>query len=324
MKDFPKNLHLAITIPAYNERKSIKAVIVDILRKIKQMDKKSIVVIDDGSTDNTAREIPDKKDIYLVRHLRNKGLGRSFDEGIRKSLELGADIIVNIDGDGQFDPEQINKLVHPIIKGKAELVLGSRFIKKNSYRTSFSKRVGNKFLATLVSAVIGQRIFDVTCGFRAYSREAALNLNIYDRFSYTLESLIELSHKGFKIAEIPVDVKTRQFGKSKIASNLFYYGTKSTAILTRSLRDNKPFHFFVAPALLALALSLSGFIFLLIRFVKYQALSPYRSVLSLSIVFFVVSIFIFGLGMLFDQLNKIKKNQEDILYYLKNSGQKRK
>lgn len=324
MENFPKNLHLAVIIPAYNEQDSIATVISDTLKQLQGVKQKSIIVIDDGSTDNTFAEIPDRKNIYKSKHIKNKGLGKSFDEGIKTALALKANIIVNIDGDGQFDPKQIKKIIAPIVKGEAEIVLGSRFIKKNIYKTSFSKRIGNKFLAKIISIITGQKIYDATCGFRAYCREAALSMNIYDRFSYTLESLVDLSSKKFKIIEIPVNVKERKFGKSKIASNLFYYGIKSTAILTRSLRDNKPFHFFVVPALFGLTFSVTGFIFLLVRFLRYHVLSPYRSVLSLSIVFLSISIFIMGLGMLFDLLNKIKKNQEDVLYYLKNNDKKTK
>lgn len=317
-----KKLHLVVIIPAYNEKDSILKVVSDISKQRIDKCKKSLIVIDDGSTDGTSRQIPKKNNVHIIKHLKNRGLGKSFDEGVKKALELGADIVVNIDGDGQFDPQQIVKLINPIVEGATDIALGSRFIKKNSYQTTLTKRWGNKFLAMVVSLITGRKIYDATCGFRAYSREAALNLNIYDKFSYTLESLVDLSHKNFKIIEIPVDVKSRKFGKSKIANSIFYYGIKSIAILIRSLRENKPFHFFIVPALLILALSATGFIFLLIRFISYNTLSPYRSVITLSIVFLGVATFIMGIGMIFDQLNKIKKNQEDILYYIKKNGTK--
>lgn len=310
-----KSQILVVVIPAYNEKKSIIGVINSIPPIIEGIRKKFIIVIDDGSSDGTSSFLP--RDIHLIRHIKNKGLGRSFDEGLKLALRLGGDVIVNIDADGQFDSLQIKKLIAPIISGRADVSLGSRFIRRNNYKTSFIKKNGNKLLAVLVSLAAGQKFYDVTCGFRAYSKEAALNLNIYDKFSYTLESLIDLAHKDFKIQEIGVDVKKRKFGNSKITGSILFYTVKSIVILIRNLRDQKPFHFFVLPGIITFTLSFAGFIFLLIRFVKLNILSPYRSVLTLSISFFAVSIFLFSLGLIFDYLNKIKKNEEDILYYLK-------
>jgi len=309
-----------VIIPAYNERKSVADVINAVPSKISGIREKFIVVIDDGSTDNTRTILP--KSIYLIKHIKNRGLGRSFDEGLKLALELNADIIVNIDADGQFNPRQIEKLIKPILDGQADIVLGSRFIKISSYKTNFIKKYGNKLLARLVSISTGQRLYDVTCGFRAYSKEAALNLNIYDKFSYTLESLIDLSHKDFKIQEVAVEIKERRYGKSKITESIIHYIVKSIAILIRNLRDQRPFYFFVLPGIITLILSLAGFIFLLIRFIKFNVVSPYRAVLTFSISFFAISIFLFSFGLLFDHLNKIKKNEEDVLYYLKRNGKK--
>lgn len=307
--------HLVVLIPAFNERQSISGVVKAVPKKIKGVGKISTVVIDDGSNDDTAKHVP--REATVIRHLKNRGLGRSFNNGLRTAIKMKADIIVNIDGDGQFDAKQITKLVKPIIKNQAEVVIGSRFIKNHNYKTSFTKRYGNKSLALVVSIISGQRFYDVTCGFRAYSREAALNLNIFDKFSYTLESLVDLAYKNFKIKEIAVDVKMRRFGKSKIVSSVFYYTIKSFSILLRNTRDQKPFHFFVLPGLISLALSLSGFIFMLFRFIKYGVVSPYRSLLQVSITFLAVALFLYGLGLIFDYFNRMKKSQGDILYYLK-------
>jgi len=308
------DIHLVITIPIYNESKTIGSVIKYIPKKVPHC-KTSIVVIDDGSSDKAETAIP--KNAIILRHKKNKGLGRAFDAGIKKALLLGADIIVNIDGDGQFNTKQIHNLISPIISEQADVVIGSRFISNTINQTTFIKKYGNKCLAKITSIITGQRFYDVTCGFRAYSREAALNLNIYDKFSYTLESIIDLFFKGFKIIEIPIDVRARSFGESKISGSISFYAIKSIVILIRNMRDNKPFHFFVLPGFISFILAIIGFAFLLVRFLRYNIISPYRSVLALSILLFAASIFLFGFGMLFDHLNKIKKNQDDILYYLK-------
>ena len=306
---------LAVIIPAFNEKGSIVSVISSLPRNIEGVIKTHVVVMDDGSNDGTSRILP--KGVIVVRHIKNRGLGRTFDEGLRYALRLKADIIVNLDADGQFNSKQIKRIISPIINNEADVVIGSRFISKNSYKTSFVKKHGNKLLALLVSITTSQKFFDVTCGFRAYSKEAALNLNIYDKFSYTLESLIDLAHKDFKIEEVAVDVTERKHGDSKIVSSVLFYAIKSIAILIRNLRDHKPFHFFVLPGIVALVISLAGFDFLLIRFIRLSIMSPYRSILTLSISLLAASLFLFGLGLLFDYLNKIKKNEEDILYYLK-------
>lgn len=306
---------LAVIIPAFNEKDSIVSVIGSLPHKIKGVTKIYVIVIDDGSDDGTSKLLP--KGTLVVRHIKNRGLGRTFDEGLKYALRLKADIIVNLDADGQFDSQQIKKIISPIINGQADVVIGSRFISKNNYKTSFVKRHGNRLLALLVSITTGQRFFDVTCGFRAYSKEAALNLNIYDKFSYTLESLIDLALKGFEIKEMAVDVTERKHGDSKVVSSVLFYAIKSIAILIRNLRDHRPFHFFVLPGIITLTISLAGFIFLLVRFIRLSVLSPYRSILTISISLLAASLFLFGLGLLFDYLNKIKKNEEDILYYLK-------
>jgi len=307
--------HVFVVIPAYNERPTILSVINSVPKKISGVKKISIVVVDDGSTDNTYQAL--SKNIYLVRHRSNRGLGRTFDRGLKYSIKHGADIVVNIDGDGQFKGSEMIKLIAPILSGRADVAIGSRLKGEKKYHAALVKKLGNMWLARLVSTVTGRRFYDVTCGFRAYSREAAMHLNIYDKFSYTLESLVDLAHKDLKIVEIPVTVKMRKFGKSKISSSVFFYTIKSIAILIRDFRDYRPFHFFVLPGFFFFLLSCAGFIILLVRFIKYQVLSPYRSLLSVSFAFLAASLFLFGLGMIFDFLNKIKKNQDDILYRLK-------
>jgi len=309
-------MKLVVIIPAYNEEKTVSLVIKSIPQKIKGIKSVRPLVINDGSTDQTAI-LAKRAGAEVLNHLTNRGLGISFKDGIERALKLGADIIVNLDGDNQFDSKEISKLIAPIRVGRAEVVIGSRFINKKTYKMPLTKRMGNKFLARLISILTRQKFSDVACGFRAYSREAALHINVSDPFSYTLETLIDLKSKGFKIIEMPATVKERESGKSKIADSLLFYGLKSILIVSRQIRDKKPIHFFWGLGAIFLIIGLASFVFLLVRYIMFSVVSPYQTILSLGIFFTVLAILFFVFGLIADLFTQVRKNQEEIIYRLK-------
>jgi glycosyltransferase involved in cell wall biosynthesis len=241
---------IMVVLPALNEEKTIG----DMLDRISQLEIKdssiNVLVVDDGSTDAT-KSIALGKGAQVVAHGQNRGVGVAFHSGVKEAIAQQVDILVNIDSDGQFDPQYIPKLVEPIIAGEAEFVTASRFLDKRKIDMPLIKKWGNSQIAKLVSRLSGQKIYDVSCGFRAYSRKAFLNLNLIGDFTYTHEAILALAFKGFVIKEVSVPVRgTREFGKSRVASNLFKYAFNATLIIIRCYRDYKPIMTFGAPGII--------------------------------------------------------------------------
>lgn len=225
---------LFIQIPAYNETKSLSSVINSLPQKIKGVDTIKTLVIDDGSSDDTSL-IAQKCGVdYLLTHKRNLGLAKTFQDGLTFCLEHGADIIVNTDADNQYDQKEIKFLLQPILKKQADLVSGNRQIEKLSHMP-ISKKVGNQLGSWLIRKLTGMKIVDSSSGFRAYSRLAALSLNVYSRHTYTHETLIQAHYQGLTVVEVPVSFYKRQTGSSRLIASLFTHIRKSLVVIIRSI-----------------------------------------------------------------------------------------
>ena len=196
-------MKLIVQIPCLDEAATLPATIADIPRQIDGIDEVEILVIDDGSTDGTSRVARDHGADHVVRFPRNRGLGHAFKAGFDTSLRLGADIIVNTDGDNQYCGADIAKLVAPVVEGRADIVIGDR---QTAQIAHFSpvKRVLQRLGSLAVSTLSGARIPDAVSGFRAISREAALKSNIVSPFSYTIETVLQAGRKKLKIVSVPV------------------------------------------------------------------------------------------------------------------------
>ena len=234
-------MKLVITIPAYNEEKTIGDVILKI-KKIMKKEKYSykILVVDDGSTDNTAN-VSKKSGANVFSHPRNYGLAETFRTEIKKSLELKADVIVHIDADGQYQPEEIPKLFKEIKNGY-DLVLGSRFLGKIEYMPLI-KRLGNKLFSKVVSNITKTKITDAQTGFRAFTKDMAKQIDVISTHTYTQEQIIRAVLEKFKIKEVPVNFKRRK-GKSRLLKNPIEYGIKALLNIMRVYRDYEPIKFF--------------------------------------------------------------------------------
>src|SRR5438067_307422 len=239
-------MKLVVTIPALNEEKTIAQVVHGVPRKIPGIDEVEVIVVNDGSTDRTADEASNAG--ALVVNLHNRpGLGKVFGTGFERAMRRGADIIVNIDGDGQFDPADIAKLVQPILDEEADFVTCSRFADASLRPTMPTVKFwGNRAVTSIINWVCGGTCFtDVSCGFRAFNREAAYRLTLFGRFTYTQETFIDLFSKGLRIVEVPLKVRgVREHGKSRVASNLWKYATNSLPIILRAMRDIQPLKVF--------------------------------------------------------------------------------
>lgn len=310
---------LVVIIPAYNEEKSIVKVINQIPRTITNIEKIEILVIDDGSQDKTVNEIKNNTSASVVSHHKNLGLGASFATGLEQAIKRQADIVVTIDADNQFDPQDINKLIKPIIDKKYDCVTGSRFIDKNFSpdKIPFIKKWGNKKVAFLINKLTGQKYYDVSCGFRAYSKQAILNINIFSNFTYTQEVILDLSFKNLIIKEVPIKVRYFADRQSRIAHNLFKYAWNISKTNFRIFRDYKPLKFFGSIGLLIFITGLLFDIFILWNFINTGSITPYKYIGFIGGFLNLLGFLIIIVGLLADMLYRIRINQEKILYYEK-------
>ncbi len=306
---------LVIIIPALNEEKTIASVIKRIPGAIEGIDSIHVVVVNDGSTDQTA-EIARTNGAVVVSHPQPQGVGSAFHSGLQKALEMGADYIVNIDADGQFDPQDIPKLLHPILHDEFEFVTTTRFANEEYWPSMPAIKVwGNQFMVRLINAITSKDFTDVSCGFRAYSREAALRLTLFGRFTYTQESFIDLAFKGISMTEVPLKVRgQREFGESRVASNLWRYAVKSATIIFRAVRDYQPFYFIGLPGIIISTLGVLMGIFLLIHFVQTGQTSPYRSLVTASGIFMIIGFLLLFISLLADMIHRNRMAMEEVLY----------
>ncbi|MFH1290092.1 MAG: glycosyltransferase family 2 protein [Nanoarchaeota archaeon] len=313
-----KAQRVIVMIPAYNEEATIGRVIRDVPRKIAGVGEVKVMVMDDHSGDKTDEVAKKAGADYIFRHKQNVGLGVNFKKGIDMALKLGADIIVNVDGDGQFDSKDIGNLVRPVLLQEADMVTCSRFLNPNMTKNMpWLKKWGNRRFTKLISRVTKEKFTDTQCGFRAYSKEAALRLNLKGKFTYTQEVFIDLVEKGMRIKEIPLKVVYHKKRDSAISGNLRKYGFKSLGIIAKATRDTKPLDFFGMPAMFILALGLLGGAFSFVFWLIYHVTTPVRTLFSVSVFFMIFGLALGILALVADMMKTIKSTQDEILYKMK-------
>jgi len=315
-------MRLIVIIPAYNEAETVGGVIMSIPKVIDGIDKIEILVVNDGSSDNTA-EIAKEAGASVISHLTNEGLGTTFSDGINQALKMGADMIVNMDADDQFDANDIPALVKPILDGRAGMVTGSRF--KNGQKIpnmSVSRKLGNRFFVWLINILTSEKFTDTQCGFRAYSREAALRLNLFGGFTYTQEVLLDLLGKGQRIEESPVKVVYHFGRKSRISGSLFNYGIQALMIILRTFRDYYPLKFFGLPGLIISGLGFIGALYSFVFWFVTGHTTPVKTLFFSTITLLILGFLMIILALVADMLKRIRHNQEEILYRLKKKDYK--
>lgn len=313
-----KSVSVVVTIPAFNEAATVAQVINSLPRDIPVVENVDVIVINDGSTDNTA-EVAAGAGAKVVSFSHNKGLGAAFGQGLRTALGLGADIIVNIDADGQFNPEDIPKLIGPIIQGQADMVTASRFADPDLVpEMPWIKKWGNRRVANIVNKLAGQKLCDVSCGFRAYSRDAALRATLLGGHTYTHEVILDLAFRGLRIIEVPVKViGTRKVGKSRVAGNLWKYGWNSLVIILRAFRDYRPMHVFGGISLVFLILALLCGGFVICHYLRTGAFSPYIFVGFLAAGYGFISLICYITALLAGMINRLRILQDEQLFLLR-------
>lgn len=310
---------LIIYIPAYNEGKNIKTVINALPRKIQGIDEIKYLVVDDGSTDNTV-EVSEKCGAKVVSHGLNRGVGVAFQTAVNYVLDKQVDLLVSIDADRQFDPKQIEDIIKPILLNEADMVTGNRFNNGMPKDMPKIKYWGNKKMSKLISLISGKKFQDVSCGFRAYNREALLRLNLLGSFTYTQETIMDLVFKGLRVMEYPVKVFYFKERKSRVAGSILKYVVKTLKIILRSFRDYKPMVFFGGAGLSMFGI---GFVFIIFLFTHYfinGMFTPYKSFGFIGLGFLLVGLIFLLVALLADMFVRIRINQEKIIYQLKKGG----
>jgi hypothetical protein len=227
-------------------------------------------------------------------------------------------VIVNMDGDGQFRPEDIPALIRPIVEEGYGFVTCTRFADPEKLpEMPRIKLWGNRMMCRLVGAITGgPRFTDVSCGFRAYSRDTALRLNLFGAFTYTQETFIDLAAKRIAMTEVPLTVRgEREYGQSRVAGNLWRYAFHTSAILLRALRDWKPLLFFGVIAACFLSLGLALLSFVACWWMTTSHTSPWTSLINLGGASVVMGIAFVVLALIADQIGRSRKIQEEILYF---------
>ena len=303
-------MKLIIQIPCYNEEKNLHITINDLPKKIDGIDEIEILIINDGSSDKTV-EIAKKIGVnHIVNFKRNKGLAYGFMAGIDACLHLGADIIVNTDADNQYCGEDIKKLVKPIVEGKTDIVIGERPINHTKH-FSWLKKQFQHIGSFVVRKASNSTIPDAPSGFRAYSRDAALRLNVINQYTYTLETIIQAGHQ--RIAMMSVPIKTNaELRKSRLFKSMWGYMKISTGVIIRSFIMYRPIYFFgIIGTILFIAGLLLGIRFMILGFKGHVQSLILASILML---LGVQTIF---MGLQADIIAANRKILEDIQYRIR-------
>lgn len=301
-------MKIVALIPAYNEEKTIERMVTGVKAHVD-----TVVVIDDGSQDKTGH-YAERAGAVVVSHHENRGVGAAVKTGIEKGLQLGADILVSIDADGQFSPDDIPRLITPLLSDEADFVTGSRF-SNGSPTMPRVKRMGNTLFTWLVNVLTHSSFTDTQCGFRAISREAAIRITLFGDFTYTQETFLDLVSKKMRMKEVPVKVVYDETRKSRVVKNPLSYGVSALLIIVRTIVDLYPFKVFgLLGSVIFVSGAVSGFT-LFVRWILTSKVSPYTSLVTLSGVLLIVGFLCIVLALIADMLGRQRRIQEEILYY---------
>lgn len=315
-------IKLVVMMPAYNEEETIGRVIEEIPRNINGVDKIEVLVLDDGSTDATS-EVAEKAGAdKIIHHKANLGLGVAFRGGLEAALVMGADIIVNLDADAQYNAKEIPELIEPVMRGEADMVLGNRQIDELRHMP-WSKRTGNKIATWVVRRVTGLPIRDAQTGFRAFSRDAALRMNLTGDYTYTQETLIQAANKKLKIGQIPVEFRKRGDGESRLIGNVFSYAKYAGLTIIKSYRDYSPLKVFATMGAVIISIGLAFGVRVLIDFFETGTVEHLPSAI-LTTVLIVAGLIVIIFGLLADMVKTQRILLDEMLYRMKKGERKGK
>lgn len=302
-------MKLVIQVPAYNEADTLPVTLSELPRDVEGVDEVEWLVVDDGSDDGTAEVAREHGVDHVVRLTRNQGLARAFVRGLEASLKAGADVIVNTDADNQYDARDIPKLVRPVLRGEADIVVGERPIGEMEHFSRVKKRL-QRLGSWVVRVASGTDVADAPSGFRAMSREAARRLRVFNEYTYTLETIIQAGHKGMAVTSVPVRTN-RQLRPSRLIRSLPGYLRRQVLTILRIFVTYRPFFFF---ALLGLLVFGAGFLISL-RFMYFFLTgngTGHVQSLILSALLMGSGFFLGLVGLLADLISVNRKLLEDL------------
>jgi glycosyltransferase involved in cell wall biosynthesis len=305
-------MKLIVQIPCLNEEATLPETLRAIPRSIPGLDAVEVLVIDDGSSDGTARVAREHGADHVVRFTRRKGLAAGFMAGLDASLRLGADVIVNTDADAQYAGSEIPRLIAPILAGQADMVIGDREVDQVAH-FSWPKRKLQTVGSWVVRKVSGTAVPDATSGFRALNREAALRINIVSEFTYTLESIIQAGKKKMAVTHLPIS--SRHTRPSRLFASKWEYVKRSAATILRIYAMYEPFKVFI---MIGSALTAGG-LALGLRYAWFWAQGAAMRAAHLQSAILSVLLLILGFqtlqwGIMADLIASNRKLLEDLLY----------
>lgn len=305
-------MKLIVQIPCYNEEKTLPVVVNSVPRKIKGIDDIKILIINDGSSDATVEVAKTLGVDYMVDMPCHRGLAEAFRRGLEKSLETGADIIVNTDGDNQYNNDDIPRLIEPILNRRAEIVIGCRDMSAIRH-FSLLKKMLQRLGSWVVRKFSNTAIPDVTSGFRAYTRDAALRLNIFSNYTYTLETLIQAGRKEIPVSHIDIKANPK-LRESRLIKSTTSYILRSIATILRIYLMCEPMKFFVKLG----AIFLSGSAILGARYLYFFLFGAKKGGHVQSLIFAIILTIIGAqlifTGFLADIIAANRKLAEEVLY----------
>ncbi len=309
-------MKLIIQIPCYNEERTLGATVADLPRALPGVDQIEYLVIDDGSRDATVETARALGIHHLVRHKKNRGLAAAFQTGLESCLRFGADIIVNTDADNQYCGADIARLVEPIVVGQADIVVGDRGVAALEKFSPF-KRWLQSTGSWVVERAAGIPIPDATSGFRAFSRNAAMQLTVLSEYTYTLETLIQAGARGMCVTFVPIRTNpdTR---RSRLIRNVPSFMALSAVTIIRFYSMYRPLRVFMTMGLTLLAVA----VFLGIRFLSFYLSgngAGHIQSLILATILSVIGAQVMVVGLIADSISLNRKISEEILYRIRRS-----
>jgi glycosyltransferase involved in cell wall biosynthesis len=305
---------LIIQVPCYNEEDTLGLTLSALPREVTGIDKVEWLMVDDGSTDRTVDVGRTHRVDHIIQLSHHQGLARAFVAGLEASLKAGADIIVNVDADNQYCADDIPKLIVPILSGKAEIVVGTRPISEISH-FSLVKKWMHRLGSGTVRFASKTKIPDAPSGFRAMSREAAMRLNVFNEYTYTLETIIQAGQKGMAIASVPIRIN-EDLRPSRLVKSIPDYITRSISTIVRIFMTYRPFRFFAIPGILSFGLGLLvSFRFLYFYFSNPRA--GHIQSLILAALLLGIGFFLFIMGLMADLISVNRKLLEKLDYRLR-------
>lgn len=303
-------MKLVINIPCLNEEKTLPEVLSELPKEIDGIDEIEVQIVDDGSTDRTA-EIAEAHGCRVIRHKKNLGLGIAFKHGIDTALANGADILVNTDADNQYPSRYIPELIRPVLEGRADVSIGNRQTWRVKHFSPL-KRFLQWFGSASVRMLSGSDVKDTVSGFRAYSRESLLHLNVKTRFSYVLDTIMQCSSKNLKM--VSVDITTNPpTRKSRLFRNMFQHIRKSGFNLLKIYIMYRPFMTFLVLSILFLLPSLGIIGRFLYYFFTEGGAGHIQSLIAAAMLF-ITSVLMLALGIIVELVKYNRELIEEQLY----------